>query len=328
MNKKISIIGAGAWGTALAQAMADKGAVTLWTRNHTHADAINAERVNKRYLPNITLDERITATSDLQNALQAEILLLVPPAQALRQTLANIKPLIKTHHKIVLCCKGLETNSALFMTDIADEIVPTTPIAVLSGPNFASDIAAGKPAATTLACEDEEIAKELQQIIATPLFRPYITTDIIGVEIAGALKNVIAIACGISSGLNMGESARASLITRGLAEISRLGIKMGAAPETFLGLSGVGDMMLTCSSEQSRNFSLGFALGKGENIQTILKSRTSVTEGIHTAESAEKLSNKYAMEMPICETIHKCLNQGLSIKTALNEIMNRPLSHE
>ncbi len=328
MIKPISIIGAGAWGTALAQTAAHNGPVTLWTRKPEHATEINADRENKRYLAGIPLNNQITASSELKTALESEILLLVPPAQALRKTLEALKPYIHTNHKIILCCKGLEKDTALFMTQVAAEILPNTTVAVLSGPNFAHDIASKKPAATTLACSDKTIAQELQQSIATPLFRPYLTNDILGVELAGALKNIIAISCGITSGLNMGESARASLITRGLAEISRLGLAMGAHQETFLGLSGVGDMMLTCSSKQSRNFSLGHALGQGENIENILTSRTSVTEGVHTAESAANLANKYDVQMPICTTMHKCLNKGLPITDALNEIMNRPLSHE
>ncbi len=328
MNNNISIIGAGAWGTALSQALAQKGAITLFTRSQDHADEINALGVNNQYLPDVPLNKQITATSRLEIALKNDILLLVPPAQALRKTLENIKPLIKQDHTLILCCKGLETRTALFMSDITEQTLANTPYAVLSGPNFASDIANGKPAATTLACKDTSIGEKLQQAIATPLFRPYLTNDIIGVELSGALKNVIAIACGITSGLNMGESARASLVTRGLAEISRLGVAMGAQYETFLGLSGVGDMMLTCSSEQSRNFSLGYALGQGQTIQNILNTRKSVTEGIHTAESAHFLSDKFSVEMPICTTMHKCLNENMPIKEALSEIINRPLSHE
>lgn len=328
MTNTISIIGAGAWGTALAQTLSHNEPVTLWARDNALADEINATRVNKRYLPGIPLSHHITATSNLETALKSEITLLVTPAQALRTTLNNIKQYITPNHKLILCCKGLEQNTALLMSDIAKETLPNTTIAILSGPNFAKDIAQGKPAATTLACTNETIAKELQYIIATPLFRPYVTTDIIGVEIAGALKNVMAIACGIASGLEMGESARASLITRGLAEISRLGIKMGAHPETFLGLSGVGDMMLTCSSQQSRNFSLGYALGQGQSLDDIMSERQNVTEGVHTAESAVKLSNKYSIDMPVCHAVHQCINEGLALDEVLRQMLNRPLGHE
>lgn len=327
MKTNISIIGAGAWGTALAQAMANKAPVTLYTRSKEHADEINALHENKTYLAGIPLNKQIKVTSVLKNALESDILMLVTPAQALRNTLGLLKPDI-TNQKIILCCKGLETNTALFMSNITEEMLPNIVFAVLSGPNFAHDIASDKPAATTLACKDQDAGQKIQEAIATPLFRPYLTNDVVGVELAGALKNVIAIACGIASGLNMGESARASLVTRGLAEISRLGAAMGAQNETFLGLSGVGDMMLTCSSEQSRNFSLGYALGQGETVKTILQNRSSVTEGVHTAESAVKLSKKFGVNMPICLTMHKCLNEHMPIKTALYEIMNRPLSHE
>lgn len=328
MNNEISIIGAGAWGTALAQVLAQKKGVTLYTRSKSHADELKSTNENTKYLPGIKLSKNITITSDVSNATDCHVLLIVTPAQALRETLKILKAKLNKNHSLILCCKGLEKGSALFMTDVVEEVLPNTKTAVLSGPNFAQDIASGKPAATTLACSDEQNSKKLQELIATPTFRPYLTSDVIGAELSGALKNVMAIACGIANGLEMGESARASLVTRGLAEISRLGLKMGAQTETFLGLSGVGDMMLTCSSQQSRNYSLGYALGKGKTIDEILKSRNSVTEGLHTAESAAKLSKKYSVEMPICNTMHQCLNEGLAIKTALHEIMNRPLSHE
>ncbi len=329
MKNTISIIGAGAWGTALAQIIASNNQqVCLWARNDALAREINTLHENKSYLPAIPLSDKITATSNLETAAKSEILLMVTPAQALRATLKNLIPFIKENHKLVLCAKGLETGTTHMQSQIVQEILPKTTLAILSGPNFARDIASGKPAATTLACEDLKTGEHLQNALATPMFRPYLTHDIIGVQLAGALKNVIAIGCGILNGLDMGESARASLVTRGLAEIARLGEKMGAQKETFMGLSGIGDMMLTCSSEQSRNFSLGLALGKGKTLNDIMSTRKNVTEGVHTANSANKLANDYAIDLPICQTIHRCVNEALPVNAALHELLNRPLGQE
>lgn len=325
----ISIIGAGAWGTALAQLQAKQGkSVILWTRKSTLAEEINAKRSNKTYLSGIKLDEKIMATSDMGTALQNDILLLVTPAQVLRETLETMKPQIRPAHVIVICCKGIEISSGKLLSDVAQSVLPKNTIAILTGPNFAHEIAAGKPAATTLACADEAIAKTLQSAIATTTFRPYITTDVIGAQIAGALKNVIAIACGMAEGLNMGESARASLVTRGMAEIVRLGLKMGARSETFLGLSGMGDLMLTCSSAKSRNYSLGLALGQGLAMAQIMTERKSVTEGVHTAKAATLLAKEYGVDMPVCQAVNKCVNEGMGLEIALKEMLSRPLGSE
>ncbi len=329
MSNKISVIGAGAWGSALAQTTSltnDK--VTLWAREPNLSAEINATHVNGTYLKGTNLNNNITATSDLEVAAKNDILLMVTPAQVMRQILSDMKPFIRPEHKLVLCSKGIELKSGILMSDVVSEILPNTSVAILTGPNFAHEIAAGKPAATTLACEDKRTAETLQKAIASANFRPYISNDIIGAQIAGALKNVIAIACGIAHGLNMGESARASLVTRGLAEIARLGIAMGAKQETFLGLCGVGDMMLTCSSEKSRNFSLGSTLGQGQDLEQILKTRNSVTEGVHTAKAAITLAEKYNVEMPISMAVHKALNEGLSLDVALREMLTRPLGYE
>ncbi len=327
-NSNISIIGAGSWGSALAQVASYHGDVSLWARNPTLAAQINANHVNGTYLAGITLNNNITATSELKTALNNDILLIVTPAQAMRQILSDMKPFIRPEHILVLCSKGIELDTGMLMSDIAREILPNTPIAILTGPNFAHEIAQGKPAATTLACADKQIAETLQKAIASPNFRPYISHDIIGAQIAGALKNIIAIACGIAHGLNMGESARASLVTRGLAEIARLGIAMGARPETFLGLCGVGDMMLTCSSQKSRNFSLGHELGQGKTLKQVMNSRKNVTEGVHTAKAAINLANNRSIEMPITIAVNKCLNDGLPLDLALKEMLTRPLGNE
>ncbi len=326
---KISVIGAGAWGSALAQSLAFNGHnITLWARRPELANKINETHYNQPYLGDIALSHNITATSDIKAAMESDILFMVTPAQSLRFILADMASYIRPEHVLVLCSKGIEMQSCMLMSEISKSLIPNTPIAVLTGPNFAHDIARLKPAATTLACEDEELARTLQNVVAAPYFRPYISNDIIGAQIAGALKNVIAIACGIAKGLDMGESALASLVTRGLAEISRLGIAMGAKQETFMGMCGVGDLMLTCSSEKSRNFSLGYALGQGQSLDQIMNSRQSVTEGVHTAQSAITLAKKYKVEMPISMAVHKCLNEGLPLDEVLKEMLNRPIGHE
>ena len=327
--KPISVIGAGAWGTALAEITASNDTpVTLWARNPDLAAQINTAHENKDYLAGIPLNKSINATSELQIALKSDLILMVTPTQSLRSILTQIKPYIHSEHKLVLCCKGIERNSGHLPADIMDEILPNNHSGVLSGPNFAHEIATKKPAATTLACTDESIAQEIQERLTRPTFRPYISNDIVGAQLAGALKNVIAIACGIAHGMELGDSTRASLVTRGLAEIARLGAKMGAHYETFLGLSGVGDMMLTCSSLSSRNFSLGYALGHGENLESILSSRKTVAEGVHTAESAIILAKKYRAEMPISMAVHNCLHGSLSLEELITEMLNRPVGHE
>lgn len=325
-----SVIGAGSWGTAIAQLAAENSdTVYLWSRTHDHASEINAAQANEKYLAGIALKNNIKATGELEIAMQSDIIFLVTPAQAMRQILNDMKPFIRKNHILVLCSKGIELSSGKLMSDVVKEVLPNTPVCILTGPNFAVEIARGKPAATTLACEDTKIGETVQDAITALHFRPYITHDLIGAQLAGALKNVIAIACGIAHGLNMGESARASLVTRGLAEIARLGVAMGAEYETFLGQCGIGDMMLTCSSEKSRNFSLGLALGQGKTLDEILGTRgTTVTEGVHTAKAAIALAQEYEVEMPITLAVHKCLNEGLSLDDALEDMLNRPVGHE
>ncbi len=331
MDKKptISVIGAGAWGTALAQTLSSDGsAVMLWTRFKSHASEINAAHENKRYLQGVTLNKGIRATHELEIALQSDIILLVTPTQALRSILNDMKGLVRSDHKMVLCCKGIEQETGKLTTEILSDIFPNHTPAIISGPNFAIDIAAGRPAATTLACADCKIAELLQLQLNRLNFRPYICSDIIGVQIAGAIKNVIAIACGIAHGKSMGESARASLITRGLAETARLGVAMGAQYETFLGLSGVGDLMLTCTSQTSRNFSLGYDLGQGKPLQKIIDDRKTVSEGIFTSISAKILADKFGVDMPISGAVHKCLHKDLPLDHIIENMLNRPLGHE
>lgn len=326
---KVSVIGAGAWGTALA-IVAGKGGneVLLWTRHADHADALNRDKTNRKYLPNVPLPPGIVATNDLAKAGDADIVLLVVPAQKTRETLARLKPSLAPDTALVMCAKGIEQDSGRLMSEVVSEITPNSPLAILSGPNFAKEIAVGLPAAATLAISDKEIGENLVKAIGLPTFRPYLTDDVIGAQIGGAVKNVLAIACGVVSGGKLGENARAALITRGVAEILRLGEKLGARAETLMGLSGLGDLVLTCSSPASRNFSLGAALGQGDILGEILQQRTAVTEGVYTASAICRLAEKYNIEMPICFAVDEILNGGVAVSSAVEELLARPFRDE
>ncbi|MDF2368860.1 NAD(P)H-dependent glycerol-3-phosphate dehydrogenase [Sneathiella sp.] len=326
---KVSVIGAGAWGTALA-IVAKKGGndVLLWTRHADHADALNREKTNRKYLPNVPLAPGIDATSELTEAGNADILLLVVPAQKSRNILTRLKPSLSTETVLVMCAKGIEQDSGRLMSEVIGDVAPDNPLAILSGPNFAKEIAAGLPAAATLAIKDREIGENLVRAIGLPTFRPYLTDDIIGAQIGGAVKNVLAIACGVVSGGKLGENARAALITRGMAEILRLGEKLGARAETLMGLSGLGDLVLTCSSPASRNFSLGAALGQGDILGEILQQRSAVTEGVYTASAICRLAEKFNIDMPICCAVDEILNGGVAVSSAVEELLARPFRDE
>lgn len=326
---KVSVIGAGAWGTALAIVARKSGNdVLLWTRHPDHADALNRDKTNRKYLANIPLARGITATSDLALAGNADILLLVVPAQQVRGILTQLKPSLAPETVLIMCAKGIEQESGRLMSEVIQDVTPDNPLAILSGPNFAKEIAVGLPAAATLAVSEREIGENLVKAIGLPTFRPYLTDDIIGAQIGGAVKNVLAIACGVVSGGKLGENARAALITRGMAEILRLGEKLGARAETLMGLSGLGDLVLTCSSSASRNFSLGAALGQGDILGEILQQRTTVTEGVYTAAAICRLAEKFNIEMPICCAVDEILNGGVAVSSAVEELLARPFRDE
>lgn len=326
MNK-IGVIGGGAWGTALAQVLSKAGRdVTLWARESEVTDSINKKHENAVFLAGVPLDRKLKATNDLNDAAQSDILLLVSPAQHVRATLQNLGNL--DGKPVVICAKGIELSTGLLLSDVANVVAPKAKIAVLTGPTFARELAMGLPGAATLAAADILVARQLQESIGSKFFRPYITNDIIGAQVSGAIKNVIAIGCGIVHGRKLGESARAALVTRGLAEITRLAVAMGGKTETMLGLCGIGDLMLTCASMQSRNFSLGAALGEGKDLKEILASRKEVTEGVHTAKAALELAKKYKVDMPISSAISKCLNENLPVDKAIEELLSRPVSSE
>ena len=326
---KIGIIGAGAWGTALAQVYATAGNdVILWARESEVIAAVNAQHENAGFLPGVKLHDKIRATGDLAQAAKADILLIVTPAQHVRATLTSLKGLAKKSRPFVICAKGLETGTGKMLSDVAAEELPDSKIAILTGPTFASEIARGLPSAVTVAAKSKKSAENIRDMLASKTLRPYVSTDMTGVQIGGAVKNVIAIASGIVAGKGLGDSARAALITRGLAETARLGAALGAKKETLMGMCGVGDLVLTASSMQSRNYSLGFELGQGRTVDEVLGARKSVTEGVHTAKAVMVMAKNHSMDMPISAAVDDCLNNGLSIDAAIAALLERPLRNE
>ncbi|MBK9080129.1 MAG: NAD(P)-dependent glycerol-3-phosphate dehydrogenase [Hyphomicrobium sp.] len=325
----VSVIGGGAWGTALAQALAFSGQrVTLWAREPDVVDDINTRHVNRAFLPGVDLDAKITATGKLSDAAVADAVLMVSPAQFVRATVQALARDLKPDTPIVMCSKGIEQSSGKLMSDLIGEALPVAQLAVLSGPSFAADVARGLPAALTLACANETTGRGLAEALSSRQMRLYWSSDVIGAELGGALKNVMAIAAGIVDGRGLGASAHAAVVTRGFAEMRRLGEAMGARPETLLGLSGLGDLILTCGSPQSRNMSLGRGLGEGKSLASILKSRTAVTEGVYTAAAVIDLARKKHIEMPIAEAVHAIIEGRISVDDAITALMLRPLKAE
>jgi len=325
----IGVLGAGAWGTALAQVAARAGRdVRLWCRRRDLAVGITARRENVDYLPGITLHARIKTTSEMRDLAECDAILSVTPVQNTRETLHAFRSHAKRGAPVVLCSKGLERDTHKLMTDVLTEELPWATPAVLSGPSFAQDVAQGLPAAVTLACPDAEAGRVLMEAIGQPSFRPYLTDDLIGTEIGGAVKNVLAIACGIVEGRRLGKSAHAALMTRGFAELTRLAVALGAKPETLHGLCGFGDLVLTCSSSQSRNMSLGFALGQSRKLAHVLAERRTVTEGVPTAPAVVTLAERYVIDMPICRAVANILDETLSVDDAIEALLNRPFKVE
>jgi glycerol-3-phosphate dehydrogenase (NAD(P)+) len=326
--EKIGIIGAGSWGTALAQCFANSEKdVLVWAREPEIVDSINQSNENTLFTPGVTLNKNIKATDSLSRIADCDTLLLVTPAQYVRSTLHAIKAEIAEGKPIVICSKGIELDTGFLMTQVAQEEAPNATIAILTGPTFASEIIRGLPSAVTIAARDKDVAQEIRDGIASKTLRPYITDDLIGAQIGGAVKNVIAIAAGVLYGRGLGESARSALVTRGLAEMARLASAMGAKKETLMGMCGIGDLMLTCSSMQSRNFSFGVQLGEGKTVEEILAERKAVTEGVHTAKALIVLAKKHAVDMPISEGVHKCLIEHTPVEEAITHILERPLMH-
>lgn len=322
----IGVIGAGAWGTALAQMLASDGReVILWAYEPEVVTAINAERRNPLYLPSATLAPTIRATGNLSDLAAIDTVLVVTPAQVLGKVLAGLK---RPPRDLVLCSKGIEAGSGRLMNDVAREASPGSAIAVLSGPTFAHEVAAGLPTAVTLACEGGGAQwARLAPVIARPAFRPYYSDDVTGAEIGGAVKNVLAIACGVVEGLALGQNARAALIARGFSEMTRFGEALGAQSETLAGLCGLGDLVLTCSSTSSRNFSLGKALGEGASAADLMADRRTVAEGAFTAPVLAELAERRAIPMPIVAAVNAILG-GANARAVVAELLARPLTAE
>jgi glycerol-3-phosphate dehydrogenase (NAD(P)+) len=324
--ERIAVIGGGAWGTALAQTCARAGrSVTLWEYEPANAEQL-AQKRESRFLPGVRIDDGIAVTRDLAEAARAQALLLVVPAQAMRAVAKSLAPMIAARTPLIACAKGIEHGSHKFMTEVIAECAPKATPAILSGPSFAADVARGLPTAVTLAATDAGLAGEAAQAIGSASFRPYHSSDVRGVEIGGAAKNVLAIAAGIVAGRGLGASAAAALITRGFTELMRFGRAFGAKPETLTGLSGLGDLVLTCSSPQSRNFSFGVALGKGETPRTAAHGK--LAEGVFTAPVLLEMALKRNVEMPISTAIAAVLSEKASVDEAIESLLTRPFRAE
>lgn len=325
----IGIIGAGAWGTALAQALSKAGRqIVVWAHETDVVEAINKSHENQVFLPGVALNPAIRATTILSEAGEADAVFLVVPAQFMRGVATQLSPVIAQGIPAVVCAKGIEQDSCALMTEVVAETLPGHPVGVLSGPTFASEVANGAPTAVTIAASDRATGDDLMEAVGSPQIRPYQSSDIIGAEIGGAVKNVLAIACGITEGRKFGDNARAALITRGLSEMTRLCVAKGGQSETMMGLSGLGDLTLTCTSTQSRNYSLGAALGDGQTLEDIMASRRSVAEGVFSAAAVAALARQLGIEMPIVEAVDAIVNKGETVDAAIRGLLMRPFRNE
>jgi glycerol-3-phosphate dehydrogenase (NAD(P)+) len=332
-NLRIGVVGAGSWGTALAKLLADKGfALDLWVFEPEVREQIEKDRENKDFLPGFILPEIISPTNDIEIAVKnKDLVLIVVPSHCMRDMAGRMKPFISPDTILVTASKGIENNTHMVMSQILEEILEFLPrehIAVLSGPSFAKEVANKVPTVVASASLSREVAEYVQQIFACSTFRVYVNDDPIGTQIGGAMKNVIAIAAGICDGMKMGLNPRAALITRGLTEMNRVGTRMGADPLTLSGLAGVGDLLLTCTGELSRNYTLGKQIGEGKKLEDIISEMKMVAEGVKTTRSVYNLSKKLNIDLPICNEIYAVLFENLSIDETIDRLMNRSLKHE
>ncbi len=327
--QRVGILGGGAWGTALAQSARRAGRdVTLWAYEFETVSEINSHHANRVYLPGVALDPAIKATAKAKDFADADLILFVVPSQFLRAVANELAPHVGAGKPVVICAKGFEENTGEFMSEVVKEVLSQAEVAVLSGPSFAGEVARNLPTALTLACESEELGKALMAALAHRNFRLYWSNDVIGTQAGGAVKNVLAIAAGIVEGRAFGRNAHAAVTTRGFAELVRLGTKLGGRFETLTGLSGLGDLILTCSSIQSRNMSLGVALGQGQALADILGARKSITEGVYSAGAVVALAQTHGIEMPICEAVHNVVKGRMSLDEAIEALLSRPLRAE
>ncbi|TDC79767.1 NAD(P)H-dependent glycerol-3-phosphate dehydrogenase [Streptomyces hainanensis] len=329
---RVAVYGTGSWGTAFAIVLADAGCeVTLWARRPEVVEAVNATGTNQEYLPGVRLPESVRATADPAEAARgAEFAVLSVPSQTLRDNLAGWAGLLAPDTVLVSLMKGIELGTAKRMSEVIEEVAGVGPerVAVLSGPNLAPEIAERQPAASVVACVDETVAKRLQAACHTPYFRPYTNTDVIGCELGGAVKNVIALAVGIADGMGLGDNTKASLMTRGLAEISRLGLAMGADALTFAGLAGMGDLIATCSSPLSRNHTFGTNLGRGMTLEETIAVTRQTAEGVKSCRSVLDLARRHGVDMPLTETVVRIVHEGTSPQVAVGELMSRTAKAE
>ena len=329
MTRNISIIGAGGWGTAIAKLLAEKNHnVKLWVRDKEKAHYIAENHCNKYYLPNIQLPESVQVISDIQAALLADLIIFATPSHALRKILKTISGNIPAGQIILSCTKGLEEGSFLRMSEVITDECPKAKVAVMSGPNHAIEVAERENTATVIACENLDTAGDIADVFVCDYFRPYTNTDIQGVEFGGAFKNIVAVALGMLEGLGYKDNIKAATMTRGLAEITRIGVALGAKPQTFLGLSGVGDLISTCTSSHSRNRSAGIEMAKGKSIKEIMSSTNMVIEGVKAIQTAYELSVKLNIEMPITNELHNVIYAGKDVKKAISDLMCRDYKSE
>jgi glycerol-3-phosphate dehydrogenase (NAD(P)+) len=321
----VGVIGGGAWGTALAQTLRLAGRrVRLWAREPEVVAEINTHHVNSGFLPGVTLDPGLEATTGLADMAAQDAVLMVAPAQHVRVVAGELARHLPAGKPVVLCAKGLEQATGKLLGEVLAEAIPQATQAVLSGPSFAADVARGLPAALTLATADEALGQSLATALGYRHLRIYWSSDTVGVQLGGAVKNVLAIAAGIVDGKGLGASAHAALVTRGFAELRRFGAALGARPETLMGLSGLGDLLLTCGSPQSRNMSLGRALGQGQTLEAVLGSRRSVAEGVYTAAAVTKVAGEKGVDMPICQAVHAIVGGKLTVEAAIEALLSRP----
>jgi glycerol-3-phosphate dehydrogenase (NAD(P)+) len=330
MIERIGILGAGAWGTALAIAAGRAGrAVRLQAHDPDLARSIEHERRNERYLPGIDIARNVVVTADITAAVEgADAVLLACPAQHLRQVLRGALVGWRPGVPAVICAKGIEQRTGALLSQVVEQTLPGVPVCVLSGPSFAAEVARDMPTALTLASTEARLRQSLLAALGTPALRIYSTNDVVGAQVGGAIKNVIAIACGIIAGRHFGDNARAALITRGLAEMARLAAALGARPDTLTGLTGLGDLVLTCTALQSRNFSLGMALGEGRSLADVLGERITVAEGVHTAAVAVQVAGQLGVDMPICAAVDAVLNRGADLDETIEGLLARPRKAE
>jgi glycerol-3-phosphate dehydrogenase (NAD(P)+) len=319
---KVGLLGGGSWGTTVASLVTRNVPVKIWARNPETVNEINNQHTNERYLPGARLPEKLVATNDIYEAVyDADVIIMGIPSQNFRVVLQEVKQHIRAWVPVISLTKGLELDSGMRMTEIINEVLPGHPVGVLTGPNLAREIMAGQAAASVIAMEDEIIVRELQKVFQSGLFRVYTNTDVIGCELGGVLKNIIAIAVGMGDGQGAGDNTRSALITRGLSEVTRLGVAMGGRPETFAGLAGMGDMIATCTSPQSRNRHVGVELGKGRDMQDIIDEMVMVAEGAKSAPAVMALAEQYGVEMPIAGDVYRVLSGDSNASRAFRGLL-------